>query len=95
MTSASPVPVLDQPAAGHPVQLGTVPAPAELLGASRSKLYELLLEGALPAVRNGRSRRIPLTDVDECVRRCRDLGSRAAAQDGLPTEVGPAGMVRV
>ena len=58
---------------GH-VRLVTIPAAAKLLGVSRSKLYELLGEGALPTVRIGRSRRIAITDLEAFVGRCRDLG---------------------
>jgi excisionase family DNA binding protein len=56
-----------------PVRLVTIPAAAQLLGVSRSKLYELLGEGALPTVRIGRSRRIAIADLDAFVQRCRGL----------------------
>ena len=62
------------PASGSHVRLVTIPAAATLLGASRSKLYELLGEGALPTVRIGRSRRIAIADLEAFVGRCRDLG---------------------
>ena len=58
---------------GDPVRLVTIPAAAQLLGVSRSKLYELLGEGALPTVRIGRSRRIAIADLDAFVQRCRGL----------------------
>ena len=54
------------------VRLVTIPAAAQLLGVSRSKLYELLAEGALPTVRIGRSRRIAMVDLEAFVRRCRE-----------------------
>ena len=56
------------------VRLVTIPVAAKLLGVSRSKLYELLGEGALPTVRIGRSRRIAIADLEAFVGRCRDLG---------------------
>ena len=56
------------------VRLVTIPVAAQLLGVSRSKLYELLGEGALPTVRIGRSRRIAIADLEAFVGRCRDLG---------------------
>ena len=59
---------------GNHVRLVTIPAAAQLLGVSRSKLYELLGEGALPTVRIGRSRRIAIADLEAFVGRCRDLG---------------------
>lgn len=43
-------------AVGEQVRLVTIAAAAQLLGVSRSKLCELLAEGALPMVRIGRSR---------------------------------------
>ena len=61
-------------ASGSHVSLVTIPAAAQLLGVSRSKLYELLGEGALPTVRIGRSRRIAVADLEAFVGRCRDLG---------------------
>lgn len=61
-------------ASGSQVRLVTIPAAAQLLGVSRSKLYELLGEGALPTVRIGRSRRITIADLEAFVQRCRDLG---------------------
>ena len=61
------------PASGSHVRLVTVPAAATLLGVSRSKLYVLLGEGALPTVRIGRSRRIAIADLEAFVGRCRDL----------------------
>jgi excisionase family DNA binding protein len=61
-------------ASGSQVRLVTIPVAAQLLGVSRSKLYELLGEGALPTVRIGRSRRIAIADLEAFVGRCRDLG---------------------
>ena len=61
-------------ASGSHVRLVTIPAAAQLLGVSRSKLYELLAEGALPTVRIGRSRRIAMVDPQAFVRRCREPG---------------------
>ena len=62
------------PASGSNVRLVTIPAATQLLGESRSKLYELLGEGALPTVRIGRSRRIAIADLEAFVGRCRVLG---------------------
>ena len=59
---------------GDQVRLVTTPAAAQLLGVSRSKLYELQGEGVLPTVRIGRSRRIALADLEAFVRSRRDLG---------------------
>lgn len=59
---------------GNHVRLVTIPAAAQLLDLSRSNLYELLGEGALPTVRIGRSRRIAIADLEAFVGRCRDLG---------------------
>lgn len=61
-------------ASGSHVRLVTIPVAAQLLGVSRSKLYELLGEGALPTVRIGRSRRIAIADLEAFVGRCRDVG---------------------
>ena len=61
-------------ASGSTVRLVTIAAATQLLGVSRSKLYELLGEGALPTVRIGRSRRIAIADLEAFVGRCRDLG---------------------
>lgn len=36
---------------------------AEMIGVSRSKLYELMAEGALPSVTVGASRRVPVADL--------------------------------
>ena len=61
-------------ASGSNVRLVTIAAATQLLGVSRSKLYELLGEGALPTVRIGRSRRIAIADLEAFVGRCRVLG---------------------
>ena len=61
-------------ASGSNVRLVTIPAATQLLGVSRSKLYELLGEGALPTVRIGRSRRIAIADLEAFVGRCRVPG---------------------
>lgn len=45
----------------------TVPEAAEALAVSRSKLYELLASGAIASVRIDRSRRIPLTALEDYV----------------------------
>ena len=55
------------------VWLVTLPGAARLLEVSRSKLYELVAAGELPTVRIGRSRRIAVADLEEFVRRCRDV----------------------
>ena len=62
------------PAAEDSFRLVTIPVAAQLLGVSRSKLYELLGEGALPTVRIGRSRRISIADLEAFVHGRRDLG---------------------
>ena len=59
----------------HQLRLVTIPVAANLLGVSRSKLYDLLAEGELPTVRIGRARRIAVADLEAFVRRCRRLGS--------------------
>ncbi len=74
MTVASAPAAGSATASGGQVRLVTIPAAAQLLGVSRSKLYELLGEGALPTVRIGRSRRIAIADLEAFVQRCRDLG---------------------
>ena len=73
MTAASPE-AGTMAADSRRVRLVTIPVAAKLLGVSRSKLYELLGEGALPTVRIGRSRRIAIADLEAFVGRCRDLG---------------------
>jgi excisionase family DNA binding protein len=55
----------------------TVPEAAEALAISRSKLYELLASGAIASIRIDRSRRIPLTALEEYVSRL--LAERTAA----------------
>ena len=62
------------PAPEGSFRLVTIPVAAQLLGVSRSKLYELLGEGALPTVRIGRSRRISIADLETFVHGRRDLG---------------------
>lgn len=73
-TSGAPTPKDDLGSTDRQIRLLTIPAAAGLLGVSRSKLYELLAEGALPTVRIGRSRRIAIADLEVFVRRSRDLG---------------------
>ena len=65
---------LQDPAVPPHVRLVTIPVAAQLLGVSRSKLYELLAQGELPTVRIGRSRRIAIADLEVFVHRCRDAG---------------------
>ena len=62
------------PADAAHLRLVTIPVAAQLLGVSRSKLYELLAQGELPTVRIGRSRRIAIADLDAFAHRCRDAG---------------------
>ena len=62
------------PADAAHVRLVTIPVSAQLLGVSRSKLYELHAQGELPTVRIGRSRRIAIADLEVFVHRCRDAG---------------------
>lgn len=45
---------------------------ADLLGIGRSKLYELLLVGAIESVRIGSCRRVPLVALQEFVARLRE-----------------------
>ncbi len=44
---------------------------ADLLGIGRSKLYELLAQGAVDSVRIGGSRRVPRAALEEFVERLR------------------------
>ena len=74
MTLASEPAAGSASASGDQIRLVTIPAAAQLLGVSRSELYELLGEGALPTVRIGRSRRVAIADLEAFVQRCRDLG---------------------
>jgi excisionase family DNA binding protein len=46
-----------------------VPEAAELLGVSRSRAYELVYSGEIPAIRLGKSLRIPLQALREWVTR--------------------------
>jgi excisionase family DNA binding protein len=45
-------------------RLLTVPESAELLGISRSKLYEELTLGRIKSVRIGRARRVPTEEIE-------------------------------
>lgn len=54
-------------ATGSPRLLLTVNEAAALLGIKRTKLYELLAVGALPSVRIGASRRVPVAAVEAYV----------------------------
>jgi excisionase family DNA binding protein len=60
------------------------PEVAEVLGIGRSRVYELLAQGALPLVRVGRSIRVPTVElrrwVEDEIRKCRPGSS--------PTEEG-------
>ncbi|MBA3688377.1 MAG: helix-turn-helix domain-containing protein [Chloroflexi bacterium] len=40
---------------------------AEMLGISRARAYELAASGALPSVRIGRSRRVPVRQLEEWI----------------------------
>jgi excisionase family DNA binding protein len=44
---------------------------AEIIGLSRSKVYELLADGLLPSIRIGRTRRIDVADLDAFIDRHR------------------------
>lgn len=44
---------------------------AEIVGLSRSKVYELLADGLLPSIRIGRTRRIDIADLDAFIDRHR------------------------
>jgi len=48
---------------GNAPELITIPVAAARLGLSRSKLYELIVDGELPTVRIGRARRIAVDDL--------------------------------
>ena len=52
-------------------RLITVVEAAEIIGLSRSKVYELLADGHLPSIRIGRTRRIDVTDLDAFIERHR------------------------
>lgn len=52
-------------------RLITVVEAAEIIGLSRTKVYELLAEGDLPSIRIGRTRRIDVTDLDAFIDRHR------------------------
>ncbi|MBW3659612.1 MAG: helix-turn-helix domain-containing protein [Actinobacteria bacterium] len=52
-------------------RLITVVEAAEMIGLSRSKVYELLADGHLPSIRIGRTRRIDVTDLDAFIERHR------------------------
>lgn len=67
-------------------RLLTIVQAAEIVGLSRSKLYELLASRELPSVRIGRARRIDLVDLERFIARHRvprrtdvDAGGEAAA----------------
>ncbi len=60
-----------------PRLLLTVPEAAETLAISRSKLYELISNGAIASIRIDGSRRVPLTTLEEYVSRL--LAERTAA----------------
>jgi excisionase family DNA binding protein len=60
-----------------PRLLMTVPAAAEALAISPSKLYELIASGTIASIRIDGSRRIPLTALEEFVSRL--LAERTAA----------------
>jgi excisionase family DNA binding protein len=49
--------------------LVTVPAAAEVLSVARSKVYAMVQAGELPAVRLGKSLRIPVRALTEYVQR--------------------------
>lgn len=48
-------------------RLITIVEAAEIIGPSRSKLYELLAARELPSVRIGRARRIDLADLERFI----------------------------
>jgi excisionase family DNA binding protein len=53
--------------AHHGQKLLKIPQAAERLGVSRSRVYELMAQGALVSVKIGGSRRIPDRVVDEYI----------------------------
>jgi excisionase family DNA binding protein len=61
---------------------------AELLGLSRSKVFEMLAAEELPVVRIGRAVRIPRSDLDAWVRsrtKCRSLPAGSGASEAPVT----------
>lgn len=67
------------------IRLITPKAAAEILCVSRSKLYQLIGEGALPSVRIDGSRRIDTTDLQAFVDNRREGQLRTAgAVEGAP-----------
>ncbi len=50
-------------------KLLTVSEAADLLGLGRSKAYELVMRGELKSIQIGRARRIPVTALDEFIKR--------------------------
>ena len=58
---------------------------AEIMGLSRSMVYELLAEGRLPSIRIGRTRRIDVADLDAFIDRHR-VPATTAAPTPVPVE---------
>lgn len=58
-----------------PTRLLTVDEAAAFLAVGRSRMYELLAAGAVRSVQIGRSRRIPLGDLENYVESLRSLSS--------------------
>jgi len=54
---------------GMDKKLLTVSEAADLLGLGRSKAYELVMRGELKSIQIGRARRIPVTALDEFIKR--------------------------
>lgn len=65
---------LDRSLRSQGLQLLTIPAAADRLAVSRSKLYELIADGQLPTVRIGRARRVAVRDLVVFVAERRGLG---------------------
>lgn len=61
----------EEPMSDTETRLITIVEAAEIVGLSRSKLYELLASRELPSVRIGRSRRIDLADLERFIERHR------------------------
>jgi len=57
---------------------------AEVLGISRSKLYQMLAGGQLPVVRVGQSKRIPVRGLERWIRKRLSAAETATSIAGGP-----------
>lgn len=55
---------------------------AEALGISRARLYELFASGHIETVKIGKSRRVPLAELEAYVERLRQQAASATAAPG-------------